>query len=139
MSVWPETLPDSPSLSSREGVLVSVSISVEPRRLEALLEALASLDFPINPQIYHDAALVYVYPDHHEEAEAATLVEFPAYERRMDDVRRALEASGFAAASIQVTAMLEEIHAASVPEPAPEGAAYLCRCRVKHRAAAAVH
>ena len=44
------------TLCGREGVLVSVSIHVDPRHLESLLEALAHLQFPINPQIYHDAA-----------------------------------------------------------------------------------
>ena len=67
MSVWPKPLPrgwgDTPSLSSSEGALVSVSISVDPHCLESLLEALAQVSFPINPQIYHDAAIVYRYAD----------------------------------------------------------------------------
>ena len=46
------------TLCGREGALVCVSISVDPRSLESLLEALAELDFPINPQIFHDAALI---------------------------------------------------------------------------------
>lgn len=132
MSVLPETLPGPSSLSSREGTLVSVSIGVDPRDLEMLLEALARIGFPINPEIYHDAAVVYSYPDGRKETEAETLVEFPAYQRRLDEVRHALEAYGFDPASAQVTAMLDNIHAASVPEPVPEGAAYVSRCRVKH-------
>ena len=55
MSVWPKILPSTPSLSGREGDLISVSINVDPRYLESLLEALAQVSFPINPQIYHDA------------------------------------------------------------------------------------
>ena len=51
------------ALCGREGPLLSVSISVDPRHLESLLEALAQLTFPINPQIYHDAALIYRFPD----------------------------------------------------------------------------
>jgi len=51
MSVWPKILQESPSLSTAEGALVSVSIHVEPHRLESLLEALALVSFPINPQI----------------------------------------------------------------------------------------
>jgi len=137
MSVWHETVPENPSLLSREGVLVCVSISVDPRRLEALLEALASVPFPVNPQIYHDAAMVYLYADRHEETQHTTLVEFPAYQARLDEVRRALEAFGFDPADVQATGMLEEIHAACAPEPAPEGAAYVSRCRVKHRLCAA--
>ena len=133
MSVWPDTLPDNPSLSTREGALVSVSISVDPRRLESLLEALASVNFPLNPQIYHDAAIVYRYSDLHEEIESTTLVEFPAYEARLDDVRRAINAFGFDPSDVKATGMLDEIHASPVAEPAPPGAPYLTRCRVKRK------
>ena len=102
MSVWPKLEPESPSLSGSEGDLVSVSIEVNPRYLESLLEALAQLPFPINPEIYHDAG-------GREEVEGATLVEFPAYAGRLEEVRRALEAYGFERASLRVTSMLEEI------------------------------
>ena len=71
MSVWPKTLPvTTPSLSTAEGALVSVSIHAEPHCLESLLEALAQVSFPINPQIYHDAALVYRYADGREQTSA---------------------------------------------------------------------
>jgi len=43
MSDWPDS---APSLLGREGELVSVRISVEPKVLEDVLEALAGLDFP---------------------------------------------------------------------------------------------
>ncbi len=141
MSVWPEVLPDGPRplSSSGEGALVSVSLSVDPRHLESMLEALARIGFPINPQIYHDAAVVYVHADGSEEIQPTTLVEFPAYESRLDEVRRAIEAYGFDAATIQVIRMLDDIHAEYALEPAPPGAAYRARYRVKRRAAAAVH
>ncbi len=125
------------ALCGREGALVSISIHVDPRHLESLLEALAQLNFPINPQIYHDAALVYRYPDNHEETEATTLVEFPAYEAQLDEVRAALRAYGFDAGSLHVTGMLDEIHAEYPVEPAPDGAPYVSRWRVKRRAAVA--
>jgi hypothetical protein len=100
MSVW-QSLSSSavPSLSSAEGDLVSVSISVEPRRLEALLESLAEASFPINPQIFH---------------EAVTVVEFPAYGSQLDEVRAVLSSHAFDTAGLRVTAMLEKIQAASV-------------------------
>jgi hypothetical protein len=129
--------PDPPSLSTSEGALVSVSISVDPRRLESLLETLASVSFPINPQIYHDAVIVYRYPDRHEEAQPTTLVEFPAYDHRLGEVRQVLEACGFDPADVKATSMLEEIHSADAMEPAPAGAAYVSRCRVKRRSCAA--
>jgi hypothetical protein len=125
MSVWPSTLPVSPTLSGCEGALVSVSIDVDPRRLESLLEALAQTGFPINPQIYHDAAVVYLSADGREETQTATLVEFPAYEGRLDEVRNALNSHGFDPASIHATSMLDEIHR----EP------HVARRWLKHRVA----
>src|SRR5215831_3111394 len=138
VSVWPVKFAPEPSLSGREGALISVSISVDSRHLEALLEALAQVSFPINPQIYHDAKVVYRYPDEHEESAIRTLVEFPAYSARLDEVQRVLEAHGFDRTDIQVTSMLDEIHAGLADEPAPEGAAQLSRRRIKTRAAGGV-
>jgi hypothetical protein len=136
MSVWPE-ITAGPLLSGSMGALVSVSINVDPRHLESLLEALAQAAFPINPQIYHDALMVYRYADDREETEAATLVEFPAYAGQMAEVQHALEAYGFDPSTIHVTTMLDEIHSASRPEPAPRGAPYVSRYRVKHRVSGA--
>jgi len=110
---------------------------VDPRHLESLLEALAQLKFPINPQIYHDAALIYRFPDDHEETQATTLVEFPAYEAQLEAVRGALTAYGFDPDSLHVTGMLDEILEDHAVEPAPAGAPYVSRCRVKRRVAAA--
>ncbi|PWT99759.1 MAG: hypothetical protein C5B51_26420 [Terriglobia bacterium] len=131
MSVWRAAAP-GPALSGLEGVLVSVSIDVDPLYLEDVLEALARVEFPINPQIYHDAEIVYRYADGREEAVAVTLVEFPAYASRLDEVHRAMEAYGFDRECVFVTPMLEDIHADSMPEPAPEGATYQTRCRRKY-------
>jgi len=100
MSVW-QCAPSASVLCGSEGELVSVSISVDPRDLEALLESLACIDFPINPQIYH--------ADGHS-AEARTVVEFPAYAGGLPQVRVALAGSGFDAA-IRVRGMLEELQA----------------------------
>ena len=133
MSVWPKTLSSAPSLSGREGDLISVSINIDPRCLESLLEALAQVGFPVNPQIYHDAAMVYLYPDGREETEATTLVEFPAYRGQLDEVIRALDNYGFDPASLQVTSMLDQIQSDCQPEGAPAGANYLARYRVKHQ------
>ncbi len=87
-----------------------VSIQVDACDLESVLESLAQIHFPINPEIYHDATVVTVFPDRHEETVSATLVEFPAWASRVEEVRRALAASGFSADSLQVTSMLDEIH-----------------------------
>ncbi|MGC9950721.1 MAG: hypothetical protein ABSF64_30505 [Bryobacteraceae bacterium] len=100
MSVWSTAVTAPLPLLGAEGALVSVSISVEPSRLEALLDALAHLDFPINPQIYHDAG-----PFNHP----AAVVEFPAYEKRLAEIRSMLETCGFPAKSVTAKAMLESI------------------------------
>ena len=99
MSVW-QCSPPASALRGSEGELVSVSISVDPRDLEALLEELAHIGFPINPQIYH--------ADGHA-PQAKTTVEFPAYAGGLAQVRAALAGSGLNAAAIRVKGMLEEI------------------------------
>ncbi len=97
MSVGPECGAPSPALRGIEGELVSVRITIEPRMLEAALEALAGLDFPINPQIYHHPA--------------STVVEFPAWAGRLNEVREALQQHGFDPAVLSVRNMLEDIRA----------------------------
>jgi hypothetical protein len=138
MSVWPDVpTTHSPALHGSEGELVSVSVTVESRDLEELLEALAVLDFPINPQIYHEAAVVYVESDGRQRLEPATIVEFPAYAGRLAKIRSVLAASGLSAGAISVGPMLDEIHAGERCEPAPPGASYAYRILRKHAAALA--
>jgi len=132
MSVWPRAT-SATALSGSDGTLVSISIDVDPRYLESLLVALARVSFPVNPQIYHDAALVYVFADGHEESDAATLVEFPAYAGQLQEVREAISAYRFDPASVCVTSMLAELHARQAEEPAPPGAPYVARYRRKNR------
>jgi hypothetical protein len=84
------------ALFGREGELVSVRISVEPRLLEDLLEALASLDFPVNPQLYHHTAQV--------------VVEFPAYSAQIERVRDALRKHGFDQESLALARVLTRAH-----------------------------
>jgi hypothetical protein len=88
--------PDDPSLPlalfGLEGELVSLRITVEPRLLEDLLETLSSLDFPVNPQLYHRHAEVSI--------------EFPAYSAQVDHVRNTLRRDGFNPHSLTVSAGL---------------------------------
>jgi hypothetical protein len=93
MSVRPE------SLATSEGTLVSISIAVDASRLESLLDALAGLAFPVNPAIHHDAT--------------TSMVEFPAYAGRVEEVRRAIGSYGFDPAGIRVTGMLQRIRSAA--------------------------
>lgn len=85
MSYQPVT---SPVLHGRDGDLVFVSVRVNSRVLEELLEALARLDFPINPEIRHG------YPD--------TLVEFPAYDGNVDEIRAVLREGGMDGAKLEL-------------------------------------
>ncbi len=75
----------SHGLFGRDGELVSVCVSIEPRLLEDLLEALAALEFPVNPQLYHQTAQVSV--------------EFPAYSTQLEKIRGVLRRNGFDAAT----------------------------------------
>jgi len=95
MSVWPQSISPTPLLSSREGRLVTVRISADARRLEDLLETLAELTFPVNPQILH----------HFDGANTA--VEFPAFDSRIPEVRQALENGGFPGSGVEVWPALE--------------------------------
>jgi hypothetical protein len=75
-----------------EDQLVSLRVSVEPRLLEDLLEVLARLDFPVNPELSHRPAQV--------------TVEFPVSSTRVDDVRSALSNHGISACSLEVNRVL---------------------------------
>lgn len=137
MSVWPNFPPEtSHALLGSGGELISISVTVAPRDLEDLLEALAALDFPVNPQIYHDATVVYVDCDGSQHLEASTLVEFPAYGDRVLEIRKLLYAYGLERHAIWVSSMLDEIHGGERVEPAPAGAAFAYRMVHKHALAA---
>lgn len=82
------SLPETP-LFGRDGELISISIATDPKQLEDLLEALAGLDFPVNPQLYHRPSQV--------------TVEFPAYSTQVASVRDALALEGLGAGEIQVS------------------------------------
>ena len=69
-------------LSGARGELLTISIAVEPRDLEDLLDRLAQSTYPIDPQIYHDAQV---------DGRGATLVEFPAYGGWLDEIQQLLD------------------------------------------------
>ena len=96
MCVWPTACPAGSVLIGSEGELLQVRISADARLLEELLDCLAGLSFPINPQIYHGLP---------------TVVEFPVYEARLNELRNALRVYGFDAAQMGVSGMLEAISA----------------------------
>ena len=131
MSVGPDPLVSSVfgpgvtvSLAGAEGELLAVRISVEPRLLEKLLDTLAQLEFPISPQIYHHAALRYVYADGRDRWEPTTTVEFPAYAAWLPGLKQALKEGGFQAATFAARSMLEDLSAECDIEPGPAGSPY---------------
>ena len=82
------------SLTGIEGELVLIRICVEARLLEDLLEALAEAPFPLNPQIYH-------HPQ--------TVVEFPAYSSRVEEIVKVITSRGFEEGQMRVLNLLESI------------------------------
>jgi hypothetical protein len=87
--------PGEAALFGREGELISLCIATDPKLLEDLLDALASLDFPVNPQLYHRASEV--------------LVEFPAYSSQIEQVSAALGEQGFP--GVRISRPLASTHA----------------------------
>ena len=71
-------------LAGAHGELLTVSIVTEPRDLEDLLDCLGQSQYPIDPQIYHDAKV---------EDRAATLVEFTAYGGWLGEIQQLLDSS----------------------------------------------
>lgn len=88
MSIWPDSQGTAPALYGAEGELVLLHISVEPKLLEDLLEVLARLDFPVNPELYHEPHLV--------------TVEFPAYSGRVEEVCKLLNVCRFDPACLRI-------------------------------------
>jgi hypothetical protein len=108
--MWPEDPPAGlPALTGTEGELVSVSIAVEPRLLEGLLETLAELSFPVNPRIDHNASVARISPGGRREIHSSTIVEFPAYAGRLAEIRSLLARRGLAPESVGARNMLEQI------------------------------
>lgn len=120
MSVRPTAVSSAPTLIGAEGELVSVHVCVEARLLEKLLDALASVSFPVNPQIYHQAAVGYIRADGSEEIVPTTLVEFPAFSGRVEEVRHVLAVRGLAPELVSVRSMLEELHSDTSFDSAPD-------------------
>jgi hypothetical protein len=82
-----------PALFTSLGQLVVVRLTVEPRHLEELLEALAALDFPVNPELIH--------------SQGAVAVEFPAYDANVPEVQAMLDRCGFDPESLKLFGVLQ--------------------------------
>lgn len=78
-----------------DGRLVFVRLAVPPRNLEEVLELLAGASFPLNPEIRHSVSV--------------TVVEFPAYDTHVSEVRELLRASGLENVEIEIANALTAI------------------------------
>ena len=78
--------------SREEGELLLVRLRVESRHLEEVLDALAELPFPVNPELCH----VGIY----------SVIDFPAYEHSLETVREALAPFDL---TVETTPMLDAI------------------------------
>jgi hypothetical protein len=85
-------------MSVRLNSLDVVRITVDPRHLETLLEALGGLPFPVNPSI-----------SHHTGPKPDAVVEFPAYEDTLAEVRARLMKAGFAGDCLEIRGILDRI------------------------------
>src|ERR1035438_1572389 len=91
--VCPANILEIPALFGSEGELVLARVLVDPRHLEDLLEGLAGLDFPVNPELQHRTGSV--------------MVEFPAYAAHVEHIRTTLQGLGLGAESLNVFGMLQ--------------------------------
>ena len=71
--------------------LLLVTISIPPRQIEQLLDALARLPHHINPELRYE--------------EWRTWVVFPAYRSWLDDIERTIGLEPFESATLQYTAV----------------------------------
>ena len=91
--VRPNYLPISHSLAGRDGELILIRITVEPRALERLLESLAMTAFHINPQLLPNTP-------------QGARVEFAAYESWIGPIREGLKRDGLEPVEFEATRMI---------------------------------
>jgi hypothetical protein len=89
-------LPPSPSLAGPDGELILLRITVDPRQLERLLEALAETSYHINPQMFPNSP-------------QGSVVEFPAYEGWVEGIEARLRAVGLSGALMESTRMVTRL------------------------------
>ena len=91
--VRPNYLPISHSLAGRDGELILIRITVEPRALERLLESLAVTTFHINPQLLPNTP-------------QGARVEFAAYESWIGPIREGLKRNGLEPVEFEAIRMI---------------------------------
>ena len=73
--------------------LVSVTLSIPPREIERLLDALSSLPYSINPSLRYE--------------EWQTHIEFPAWRAWLDDLHGLIAQGGFDTARLRYKPVIE--------------------------------
>jgi hypothetical protein len=94
--IRPNYLPPTHSLAGRDGELVLIRITVEPRLLERLIEALGETSYHINPQVFPNSP-------------AGALVEFPAYESWIGLIGDAVKREGLEPAGFEAVRMITKL------------------------------
>ena len=94
--IRPNYLPPTHSLAGRDGELILIRITVEPRLLESLLETLANTSYHINPQLFPNSA-------------EGSVVEFPAYESWRDPIVDGLRKAGLGEARLEASRMITKL------------------------------
>lgn len=84
------------ALRGAEGELVLIRVSADARHLEDVLEAIAELPFPINPEINHTNG-----------GARCPSVEFPAYSQRVPEVEATLAARGLSGEICRMEVLLQ--------------------------------
>ncbi|MEO8027555.1 MAG: hypothetical protein ABI823_13830 [Bryobacteraceae bacterium] len=95
MSVTSNASPQSvrPVLAGPEGELLLVRIEVPAARLETVLDCLATVPFPLNPELHH--------------GHPRSAVEFPAYGPWLPQLRATLDAVGLGETTLSISPMLD--------------------------------
>lgn len=94
--IRPSYLPPTHSLAGRDGELILIRITVEPRLLESLLETLAQTSYHINPQLFPNGA-------------EGSVVEFPAYESWLDPIAGGLRQAGLSEVRLETSRMINQL------------------------------
>ena len=94
--IRPNYLPPTHSLAGREGELILLRITVEPRLLELLLETLAETSYHINPQLFPNSA-------------EGSVVEFPAYESWCEPIAEGLRKAGLSGVRLETSRMITQL------------------------------
>ena len=94
--IRPHLLPPTHSLAGRDGELLLIRITVEPRSLERLLDSLAETSYHLNPQVFPNSP-------------QGAGVEFPAYESWIAPIGEGIRKNGLEPVEFEATRMITKL------------------------------